>query len=548
MSVLLFFIVSYILLSISLYLLFPKAGVPAIKGLIPGVNFMEWCTLIGRPKWYALLLLIPLVGFFIFAEMASRMVRSFGQYKLKSSAGAVVYAPASFTALAFNKDASYLGPALKMEEDYNNRINEAREKKKTREYEKLVKNNPFRKSAFREWIESISFAVFAAAFIRMFLIEAYVIPTPSMEGSLLVGDFLFVSKAHYGIRPPMTVAMIPLLHNRIPFINKESYLEKPSLEYTRLKPLESIDRNDPIVFNWPVGDSIYLTANRSYTVNQVHRDLRGYLGSDPALNKLVKNKEIITRPLDKKDHYIKRCLAVAGDSLQIINKQVYINGKAVENPSGMQFAYQIKLSRNATIRRSNKAQKFTIKSANGEVDFFNKDLARGGSGNFIFLNLTEAKKEELLRIDPGAELIESKRTARPGDNRLFPHDPKNYNGWTEDDYGPVWIPKAGVTVDLNMKNISMFKRVIDVYEHNDLEIKNNKIYINGTETNSYTFKQDYFWAMGDNRHNSEDSRAWGYVPQDHIVGKPLFIWFSTENGSISNGIRWNRLFKSADIF
>lgn len=539
MSVLIFFIVSYILLSISLYLLFPKAGVPGIKGLIPGVNFMEWCQLVGRPKWYALLLLIPLVGFFIFAELSSRMVRSFGRYRLRDSAGAVIYAPASFAAMAMNKDVKYLGPSLKMEQEYLAKMDEAKTNKKNREYVKLASNNPYKKTPVREWIESITFAVFAAAFIRMFLIEAYVIPTPSMEGSLLVGDFLFVSKAHYGIRTPMTIAMVPLLHNRIPFINKESYLENPSLNYHRLPAIESIDRNDPIVFNWPVGDSIYLTPSRSFTVNQVERD-RG-------LSHAMRNKEVITRPLDKKDHYIKRCIAVGGDSIQIKDRQVYINGSPVENPSGMQFAYRVQLDQ-SRIKRDNNRQKFTLSSAKGEIDFYNKDLAARGSGKSIFVNLTEAQKAKIMEIDPGAQISFIERKTEVGDDRLFPHDPKNYSGWTEDNYGPIWVPKAGATIDINMRNISIYRRVITVYENNDLQTKNGKIYINGEATSQYTFKQNYYWAMGDNRHNSEDSRAWGFVPHDHIVGKPLFIWFSTENGSFRNGIRWNRIFKSADVF
>ncbi len=536
MGVLIFFIVSYILFSISLYLLFPKAGVPAIKGLIPGVNFIEVCRLIGKPSWWAALLLIPIVGFFIFAEMVVGLVRSFGKYKLRHSAGAVAYAPASLAWLAMDKESAYEGPIVHREQEYLNKIEEARKSGKKRELEKLVKNNPFKKSPMREWIESIFFAVFAAAFIRMFLIEAYVIPTPSMEGSLLVGDFLFVSKSSYGIRTPMTVAMFPLLHNRLPFINKESYLKKPSLPYNRLPAIRDIKNNDPIVFNWPVGDSVYIT-NRSYTVNQLRLN-PGLTQNNSQLRKQVKNKDYVVRPLDKKDHYIKRCVAIPGDSLQIINKQVYINGKAAENPSGIQYGYSVQFSRNTNMNRIFK-----------KLNIYEKDLfSAPASNNTVGLHLSEEMIEEIKKLDPSATFKIAEIQPKNGSRRDFPHDPKNYPGWTVDNYGPIWIPKKGVTIDIDMNNISLYKRIISSYEHNDLEIKNGSIIINGQAARQYTFKQDYYWAMGDNRHNSEDSRSWGFVPHDHIVGKPLFIWFSTNNGNIREGIRWNRIFKSANIF
>lgn len=537
MGVLIFFIVSYILFSISLYLLFPKAGVPAIKGLIPGINFIEVCRLIGKPDWWAALLLVPIVGFFIFAEMVVRLVRSFGKYKLRHSAGAVAYAPASLAWLAMDKESKYQGPIVQAEEEYSSKIEAARKAGKKRELEKLVKNNPFKKSPLREWIESIFFAVFAAAFIRMFLIEAYVIPTPSMEGSLLVGDFLFVSKSSYGIRTPMTVAMFPLLHNRLPFFNRESYLKKPSLPYKRLPAIRNIKNNDPIVFNWPVGDSVYITDRRSYTVNQINLD-RSIIQRDGQLRKLVKNKDYVVRPLDKKDHYIKRCIAIPGDSLQIINKQVYINGVPAENPSNLQYGYSVQFSRSTNMNRIFK-----------KLNIYEKDLLFAPtSANAVGLYLSEGMIAEIKKQDPSATFKVYEPKPVNGSRRDFPHDPKNYPGWTVDNFGPVWIPKKGTTIDINLNNISMYKRIIDTYEHNDLAINKGVISINGSPTTTYTFKQDYYWAMGDNRHNSEDSRSWGYVPHDHIVGKPLFIWFSTNNGNIGQGIRWNRIFKSADIF
>ena len=516
MSILIFLIVSYILLSISLYLLFPKAGVAAVKGLIPGVNFAEWCKLIGRKPSYALWLLFPVVNIFIFCGMAVDLVRSFGKMDFIHSAMAVIYAPAIFTSIALSKTDKYVSPILPREEEYKKQIEEAIKTNKPRQLEKLVKNNPFHKSPIREWTEAIVFAVFAAAFIRMFLLEAYKIPTPSMEGSLNVGDFLFVSKAHYGIRTPMTIAMFPLLHNTIPVIGGESYLEKPSLPYFRLPALESIDRNEPIVFNWPVGDSVYLSPTRSYTAFQVK--------TNPEAKRDVGNSPLITRPIDKKDHYIKRCIAIAGDSLEVRNRQVYINGVAAVNPKNLQFAYQIDAP-NLNYAKVEEA-----------------GIAIPPDRRWPYF-LSETHIEKLKSIDPNIQI----RAFDPAGQTsgLFPHDPVHFNTWTVDNYGPIYIPKKGATVALTPQTIALYRRVIDVYENNDYKEENGQYIINGVPSTTYTFKQDYYWAMGDNRHNSEDSRAWGFVPHDHIVGKPLFIWFSTKNGNMSNGINWDRIFTSA---
>ena len=533
MTILIFFIVSYILLSIALYFVFPKAGVEGWKGLVPGLNFIEWCEIIGRPKWWAALLLIPIVNIFIFAGMSVDLVRSFGKFGLGSSALAVFYPPAILGMLGTKAEEKYLGPVLLQEREYFTEMREAKEAKQERKLNKLIKNNPYRKSAGREWTESIFFAVFAAAFIRMFLVEAYVIPTPSMEGSLMVGDFLFVSKTSYGIRTPMTVAMVPLLHNRLPVTGGESYLKSPSLPYYRLPALRDIKRNTPFVFNWPVGDSVYITSNRSYTLNQIKQQPNWQV-YDRELAEKVRTKDFVTRPIDKKDHYIKRCVGIAGDSLQVIDRKIYINGVIEKDPINTQFKYQVRFPGNSFNKR---------KLPEWGID--DSDYWQGPSGVGGFF-MTEAQADLLRSLDPQIQVTLAPGPQKP-DDKLFPFDQKNYPGWSLDNYGPIYIPKKGVTTPLDLTNLSMYKRIISVYEHNDLEVKDGKIYINGKEANEYTFKQDYYWAMGDNRHNSEDSRAWGYVPHDHIVGKPLFIWFSTKNGSISNGINWNRIFKSANV-
>ncbi len=523
MSILIFFLITYILLSISLYKVFEKANIPSWKAFVPGLNFIEWCGMIGRPKWWAALLLIPVVNFFIYAGMCVDMVRSFGKFGFLDSALAVIYTPISFF-LRGRPEEKYLGPALTDEAAFREKVKQAEASGNSYELKKLMANSPYKKSAGREWAEAIIFAVFAAAFIRMFLIEAYVIPTSSMEGSLLVGDFLFVSKVHYGIRTPMTVAMFPLLHNRLPVVNKESYLESPSLPYFRFPSLTNIKRNDPVVFNYPEGDSVIITPGRNFSYTELKRT-----GQIPANFNLKKN--LTTRPMDKKDHYIKRCVGIAGDSLQIINRQVYINGQPAKNPSNMQFAYKVQ-STNGAVNLS-QLEKIGINTT---------DRQDYKSGNFNMSN-SEAEKVRAMGSDISINHIPS-RVHNP--NHLFPHDPANYPGWTMDDFGPIYIPKAGATVDINRKSIAMYRRIIGVYEGNKLEEKGGQIYINDKPATTYTFKQNYYWMMGDNRHNSEDSRVWGYVPEDHVVGKPLFIWFSTKNASIRNGINWSRIFTTAN--
>lgn len=592
MSVLIFLIVSYVLLSISLYLVFKKAGTNPILGLIPGVNFVEWCKIIGRKPIYALWLLFPIVNIFIFCGMAVDLVRSFKKYRFIHSAAAVIYAPAIFTYLGLSENERYDGPTLPKERAYQEQLKAANEKKDDLLLNKLMRDNPYKKSGPREWVESIVFAVFAAAFIRMFLIEAYVIPTPSMEGSLNVGDFLFVSKAHYGIRTPMTVAMVPLLHNIIPIVKKESYLKKPQLPYYRLPAIEKIDRLEPIVFNWPVGDSIFLTNQRSYSYEMVS-DMakKNQWPGDLQLRQMWQDQEFRVRPIDKKDHYIKRCIALPGDTLQIINSQVYINGKKQETPSQVQLQSLITFPEGYNVEQ--------IKS----LDFMTRDHKFGGENERLMITyLTEEERKIISNLDESVDAFayldvlvrrqEFENTGfidslqlLPGQNQistfgpnlsqlrlsheqfealknheqydtfkfetaineLFPTNTATSKNWTVDNYGPLYIPRKGDEVVITPLNIPQYRKIIGTYEGNNVEVKTGRVFINGEQTTKYTFKQDYYWAMGDNRHNSEDSRAWGYVPEDHIVGKPLFIWFSLKNGRASDGIRLSRMFRKADI-
>ena len=492
---------------------------------------MELSEKVGRSRWYGLLFLVPIVAFFIVAGLTVATLRSFGRDSFIDAALGVLYSPIAFFKLAKDESAVYEGPIIQKEKAYQQEIQDAKKSGHKKKYQRLIQKNPFAKSVGREWFESIVFAVFAAAFIRMFFVEAYVIPTPSMEGSLLVGDFLFVSKSSYGIRTPQTVAMVPLLHNRVPILGTESYLKKPSLPYFRLPALREIKRDDPIVFNWPVGDSVYITNKRSYTVGQVNRQKEQYLASDPELRKKVASKDYVVRPNDKKDHYIKRCIGSPGDSIQIIDRQVYINGQPGKVPEFVQYYYLTNLNGTTINKRD------LVNIGLSQSDYNIEPSGRA------FMVLSEEEKNKLKAIDSKINFTPYNFPSRPGE--LFPFDPSITSGWSVDNYGPIWIPKKGATIDINVDNLPLYRRVINSYEKNTLEVKGSDIYINGVATNKYTFEQDYYWAMGDNRHNSEDSRMWGYVPHDHMVGKPLVIWFSTKDGSLFNGIRWDRIMKSA---
>ncbi len=530
MAILIFITLTLILMSIGGYLLFPKLDLPAWKGAIPVLRWVEIAKRVGRSPLYGWLSAIPLLNLFIITGLSSALVRSFGKLSLKDTAIAVLYNPIAFYKLATDNSASFKEPAITKEKEYQNQIIQAKKEGHSTKAERLATNNPYKKSAPREWFESIVFAVFAAAFIRMFFIEAYVIPTPSMEGTLLVGDFLFVSKMSYGIRTPQTVAMVPLLHNRVPFLNTESYFKSPSLPYFRLPPRRLPERNDPFVFNWPVGDSVYITNQRSYTKFQVESARDEYLTQDGQLQELVAKEKYVVRPPDKKDHYIKRCVAIAGDTLQIIDGVVHINSAKGVQPPHIQHKYRVIGDMNSI--NPKKWEEWGIE----KTDFW-QDL--GGSG--FFMDAQQAAK--IKEAAPNAQI--NQIIYMPDSKRLFPHDPENFRDWSVDNYGPIWIPKEGATVTLTPENIALYTRIISVYEGNKLEINGATFKINDVVTDQYTFKQNYYWAMGDNRHNSEDSRMWGFVPFDHVMGKPALIWLSTKQASFRKGIRWNRLFTPA---
>lgn len=586
MSLLYFLLATYILLSISLYSVFKKANISPHKAFLPGINFIAWCQLIGRPKWWAALLLLPIVNIFIFAGMSVDLVRSFKKYSFWDSVLAVVYAPLAFFKIGYTEKDQYDGPTLIKEKRHHDRLFELYEQGASDQYRMFKEASPYYKSPSREWTEAIVFSVFAAAFIRMFTIEAYAIPTSSMEGSLIVGDHLFVSKLHYGLRTPETIAMVPLLHNRLPFFEKESYFKTPRLTPYRLPGIEQLSHNMPVVFNMPEGDSVFVTPGRTWSLYDYKRD-----AIPTATKQLIDQGKypLIARPMDKIDHYVKHCIATPGDTMQIIDRQVYINGVKAENPKHLQFRYLVK---HPTPLNEKKFADWGISQE--DQQYYNSKGA-----NYKMLVLSNQQKELIQGMDSGIEIIPNDmywvnfpndftlsqlkdigvdngniRTSSGSNrllltlskeqvttiqalneaitveayeesDRLFPHDPANFKGWSADNYGPIWVPKAGATIKITPNNIAPYRRIIDIYEDNDLEIKNGRIYINGTQTTQYTFQQNYYWMMGDNRNNSEDSRTWGYVPETHILGKPLFIFFSTKLNDMAEGIYWDRIFTSA---
>jgi signal peptidase I len=367
------------------------------------------------------------------------------------------------------------------------------------------------KSKVREWWDAILFAVIAATLIRWLIMEAYTIPTPSMENSLLVGDFLFVSKFHYGTRTTTTPLQIPLTHQKIWFTNIPSYLEWIKLPQYRLPGFTHVKRNDVVVFNVP----------------------------PKGLN------ENIDYPIDLKTNYIKRCVAVAGDTLEIKDKQVYTNGQVLENHPEVQYSYLVTSDGPINERNLNKLEL-------GVEDY--QVYGRQQDGKFVYLMWLTKQKADVVKALPYVKGVEEqKRDETDGTIPYSPYydwfgsseDSKKYYHWSTDNFGPLWVPKEGATISINDSTLALYGTTIKLYEHNDdVKIENNTLSINGQPVTEYTFKQNYYFMMGDNRHNSLDSRFWGFVPEDHVVGKAFFIWLSIDkNAGFIHKIRWSRFFK-----
>ena len=409
------------------------------------------------------------------------------------------------------------------------------------------------------WVDALVFALVAVYFINLFFFQNYVIPSSSLEKSLLTGDYLFVSKVSYGPRIPETPLTMPLTQHTLPLVNVKSYVEWPHWDYRRVKGLGNVKLNDIVVFNYPAGDTlcneeryqandyyqmVYSIGDQILEQNGQQQDVRVLnslqqrhyfekvyaAGRNYILNMPGEYGDIISRPTDRRENYVKRCVGLPGQTLQIKNRIVYLDGKANKEPDNVQYTYKMKLK-----------GEFPVELAD-ELGITNEDLLMYNQSGVIPLT-----KKAYLALKANKNLVESisiNADAIYGD--LYPLNA--YTGWTRDNYGPVWIPKKGKSIQLNLKNLPIYERCIKVYEGNDLKVDSQgNIFINGKLAKSYTFKLDYYWMMGDNRHNSADSRYWGFVPEDHIVGKPIFIWWShSPDHPGFSGIRWNRLFNFVD--
>jgi len=467
-----FFLIIQVIHFIGTWKLYVKAGRKSWEAIIPVYNAIILMKIINRPAWWVILLFIPIINLLMFPVIWIETIRSFGKNKTVDSFLAVLTLGFYTYYINYLTDVSYI-------ED------------------RSLKS----RTELGEWVSSIVFAIIAATLVHTYVMQPYTIPTSSLEKSLLIGDFLFVSKFHYGARVPMTTVAAPMVHDSLPLVKSKSYLKKPQLPYFRIPGFQDIKRNEIVVFNWPT-DTVRFFRDQS--------NIHAY------------------KPIDKKSNYVKRCVGIAGDSLEIRNGYIYINGKQTVLPDRAKPQFRHKVVTDGQLSST------TLKRYN---------VTEGENyGEYYSLNLTDENARR-LKNNPLVKSV-TKLNIPIGDysSSIFPHN-EQYN-WTIDNYGPIYIPEEGKTVELNAKSLPFYKRIIEEYEHNNLTVNEDEIFINGKLATSYTFKQNYYWMMGDNRHNSEDARYWGYVPFDHVVGKPVFIWFSwdTNGKGIADKIRWERVF------
>lgn len=481
-----------VLPSVGLYKMFAKAGITPWKAFVPFLNTWEITKITGLKKHWYFWQFIPIVGWFISIWLLIEFVKLFGKHGLLAHAATALASFAYLPYLGFSADQKFIG---------------------------LAAARKHKKSSTREWIDAAVFAIVAATLIRGFIFEAYTIPTSSMEKTLLVNDFLFVSKFSYGPRVPNTPLAIPFVHHTVPFLNSKSYSELIHIPYTRWFS-SPVKRNDVVVFNFPAGDTLTLENDSKYPYYDMVRDM----GRDRVWNDYT----VRTRPVDKRENYIKRCVGIPGDTLQIVDGILKVNGEnAFVSPTSSTF-YYVTTNNMIWDEEILKENGIKLNMEDGDPDF------RPDANYTYRINLTLSELE-LVKKMPGYK-SHSKEIGNV--SSVYPNDPV-VGAWTMDNYGPFWVPRKGAAINLTPQNIAMYKRCIKDYEGNEFEQRDGKVFINGKESTQYTFKMDYFWMMGDNRHKSQDSRFWGFVPEDHVVGEASLIWMSWEKG-----IRWNRLFKT----
>lgn len=519
-----------------------------VPGFIPILHFLPLLKIIGRPWYWFLLLLVPGVNLIMLVIVNVEVGIVFNQKSTKDQwkFGALPWY--ALYELTFNKkQENYVGPR-----NWKGK----------------------KKSWGREWGEAILFAVVAASIIRSFTFEAFTIPTPSMEASMKVGDYLFVDKFTYGTRLPMTPVSIPFFHNAIPGGLANSYVEWFSLPYMRTPGFGKVERFDPVVFNFPNGDTVlldpyyvghnYYELLRNEAIAMAGNSIDLYLTDKAKYESMARNnfneKKVCKscrentpggkgnlkiggtrfRPLDKKEMYIKRCIGLPWETIEVRDGQVFINGSAIENKVGMMWNYLISVSSPSSISKLQRE----FGKLNSEIQMASAE------GNLLLVPLTtdDANKMRGMTGD-FSSVVQFQDTTSDHTLSIYPNSADYpFNEWSSDRFGPLTIPAEGMTIEMSHDAFVRYGRVIGAYEGNSIQEKDGKIFINGQEASTYTFKQNYYFMMGDNRHHSADSRFWGFVPEDHIVGKAVFTWFSKENMDYhgSNKVRWDRIFHLVD--